>query len=319
MRLILKAGHATTDHDRCIHCQRHQARGDLSPDKAKEILHDGTVHGHPITDQQRKYFGAVASGAALQKVGTGEGSRGGHVVGHTRSAKPVYEGHRAVFTGATPNAGAPPTLGEGITGVVATAVADVRRLIREGHTREQAITKLRASSTLGPASWDRVRAAIGSAEASLQKAHVDKRGAGHMAEHRIGPISDCPSCTDGTIQKADPKVPGSRGGVGYRTRSGKWRYGQRGAGHAESGTSKQENATTPKTTETLVQDALRQLGLGSLELETDGALSEAIPRPLGQQLAARLRAQGMEADWAPDHEDPELVWVHISRNTPPKR
>lgn len=36
----------------------------LTKAKAREILHDGTVHGHKITDRQRRYFGAVASGNA---------------------------------------------------------------------------------------------------------------------------------------------------------------------------------------------------------------------------------------------------------------
>jgi hypothetical protein len=36
--------------------------GGLTQDKAREILHDGTVHGNKITDKQRRYFGAVASG-----------------------------------------------------------------------------------------------------------------------------------------------------------------------------------------------------------------------------------------------------------------
>jgi hypothetical protein len=35
----------------------------LTSDKAKEILHDKSVHGHPLTDQQRKFFGAIAGGA----------------------------------------------------------------------------------------------------------------------------------------------------------------------------------------------------------------------------------------------------------------
>lgn len=38
--------------------------GKLSPTKARMMLHDGTVHGKPITDKQRRYFGAVASGYA---------------------------------------------------------------------------------------------------------------------------------------------------------------------------------------------------------------------------------------------------------------
>ena len=41
--------------------------GPLSSAKAREILQDGTVHGKPITDKQRRYFGAVASGKAKKK------------------------------------------------------------------------------------------------------------------------------------------------------------------------------------------------------------------------------------------------------------
>lgn len=33
----------------------------LTPAKAKEILHDGTVHGHPITEKQRRFFGAMSN------------------------------------------------------------------------------------------------------------------------------------------------------------------------------------------------------------------------------------------------------------------
>lgn len=35
----------------------------LTQNKAKEILHDKSVHGHPLTDKQRKFFGAIAGGA----------------------------------------------------------------------------------------------------------------------------------------------------------------------------------------------------------------------------------------------------------------
>ena len=45
----------------------HKARNaahKLTAAKAKEILHDGTVHGKPITAAQRGYFGAVAGGNA---------------------------------------------------------------------------------------------------------------------------------------------------------------------------------------------------------------------------------------------------------------
>jgi hypothetical protein len=43
--------------------KRRRKKGHLSAHKAREILHDGTVHGKPITKKQRGYFGAVASGS----------------------------------------------------------------------------------------------------------------------------------------------------------------------------------------------------------------------------------------------------------------
>ena len=36
--------------------------GGLSPNKAREILHDGTVHGRPLTEKQRRFFGAMSKG-----------------------------------------------------------------------------------------------------------------------------------------------------------------------------------------------------------------------------------------------------------------
>ncbi len=32
----------------------------MSPEKAKKILHDGTIRGHPITPAQRGLFGSIA-------------------------------------------------------------------------------------------------------------------------------------------------------------------------------------------------------------------------------------------------------------------
>lgn len=37
----------------------------LTPSKAKKILHDKSVHGYPLTDKQRRFFGAVAGGAPI--------------------------------------------------------------------------------------------------------------------------------------------------------------------------------------------------------------------------------------------------------------
>lgn len=49
--------------------------GKISAKKAKEILHDGTVHGQPITDKQRRFFGAMsnkkADGGKIVGKGTG--------------------------------------------------------------------------------------------------------------------------------------------------------------------------------------------------------------------------------------------------------
>ena len=41
------------------------AGGEVSSDKAKEILRDGTVHGKPLTDKQKKYFGWIAGGRKM--------------------------------------------------------------------------------------------------------------------------------------------------------------------------------------------------------------------------------------------------------------
>lgn len=47
---------------------------ELSPDKAKEILRDGTVHGKPITGKQRGFFGARAGGAPVKNSKRGRSS-----------------------------------------------------------------------------------------------------------------------------------------------------------------------------------------------------------------------------------------------------
>ena len=53
----------------------------VSKEKAAEILHHGEVRGHPLTDKQRKYMGARASGlpeknAPLFSLPTDEGMEG---------------------------------------------------------------------------------------------------------------------------------------------------------------------------------------------------------------------------------------------------
>lgn len=39
-----------------------RGKGGLTPNKAREILHDKKVHGKPLTDKQRRYFGAMSKG-----------------------------------------------------------------------------------------------------------------------------------------------------------------------------------------------------------------------------------------------------------------
>lgn len=41
--------------------------GHISPEKARKILHDGEVHGKPLTEEQRKFFGARASGYPVKR------------------------------------------------------------------------------------------------------------------------------------------------------------------------------------------------------------------------------------------------------------
>lgn len=43
------------------------AKGGLTMSKAKTILHDKEVKGHPLTDKQRRFFGAIASGDSQYK------------------------------------------------------------------------------------------------------------------------------------------------------------------------------------------------------------------------------------------------------------
>ena len=43
----------------------------LTSTKARKILHDKEVHGHPLTEQQRKFFGAIAGGAKPYKAESG--------------------------------------------------------------------------------------------------------------------------------------------------------------------------------------------------------------------------------------------------------
>lgn len=48
-------------------------RGSLTATKAREILHDGTVHGKPITKKQRGFFGAVSDGSSMRSLNKASG------------------------------------------------------------------------------------------------------------------------------------------------------------------------------------------------------------------------------------------------------
>ena len=55
--------------------------GGLTSDKAKEILKDGTVHGKPITERQKHYFGYIAGGGKPEQYAGGGGVGGGGGMG----------------------------------------------------------------------------------------------------------------------------------------------------------------------------------------------------------------------------------------------
>ncbi len=43
------------------------AKAPVTPAKAKKILRDGEVHGKPLTEKQKKFFGRIAGGAKTIK------------------------------------------------------------------------------------------------------------------------------------------------------------------------------------------------------------------------------------------------------------
>ena len=50
--------HAITPAD----ADRKLAEGDVTPEKAKQILKDDSAQGQPLTDKQKRYFGWKAGG-----------------------------------------------------------------------------------------------------------------------------------------------------------------------------------------------------------------------------------------------------------------
>lgn len=62
----------------------------------------------------------------------------------------------------------------------------------------------------------------------------------------------------------------------------------------------------------ILTEELDRLSLSSVSLDDDGALDTAIPRPTARLLTAALESRGVEASWAPDHENRDLAWVYVT-------
>jgi hypothetical protein len=155
----------------------------------------------------------------------GEGSRGGHVIGHTRKGKPVY-------------AGGGQSLGH--LGYAEHFTPEEHADASEHHERE---ALRHVSNIVGAGREERSkRAAHHAFYAAVHK--VLSRGDRQMSVPEMDMVKaatpvhvlegDCPPCF--IMMKAtqislfggsEPKAPGSRGGKGFRNERGKWRYGER--------------------------------------------------------------------------------------------
>lgn len=69
---------------------REYKKGGLTSNKAKMMLHDGTINGKPITEQQRKYFGLIASGGKETKAEGGDVFGGNKNGGKIMAPKMMY-------------------------------------------------------------------------------------------------------------------------------------------------------------------------------------------------------------------------------------
>jgi hypothetical protein len=72
------------------------ASADISPAKARQILHDGTVHGKPLTEQQRKFFGAI--GGHLPAPGKKKTEKSMNAI---EALEEFYKGHGATVAETT--------------------------------------------------------------------------------------------------------------------------------------------------------------------------------------------------------------------------
>ena len=69
--------------------EEEMAKGGLTASKARMILHDKKVHGKPLTDKQRKFFGAISNGASIKGY-----AAGGDVEGEPEIKTSKIEGRR---------------------------------------------------------------------------------------------------------------------------------------------------------------------------------------------------------------------------------
>jgi hypothetical protein len=60
------------------HEEELKALSQPSPDKAKEILRDGTVHGKSISSKQKRFFGFIAGGGKPTVAGKRAGKKMGN-------------------------------------------------------------------------------------------------------------------------------------------------------------------------------------------------------------------------------------------------
>lgn len=71
-------------------------KGGLTPEKAQKILHDGTVYGKPITEKQRKFFGAISnmSDGGYIEYNAPTHEHGGHLI--DKMGNPTNDPNKAV-------------------------------------------------------------------------------------------------------------------------------------------------------------------------------------------------------------------------------
>lgn len=81
------------------HGEEEMAKGGLTAKKARMILHDKQVNGKPLTDKQRRFFGAISSGASIKMACGGEVkgyAEGGETVDPTKELAKIEAERKAV-------------------------------------------------------------------------------------------------------------------------------------------------------------------------------------------------------------------------------